>query len=124
MSAGGGGGFIDLKNSMFDKQTLGTFLKFVYQTLRSLGLCSDFRAFMFRLSCVRQTFVCSCSDFRAFFDVSRLCNFERTRPRCAFIFGLDKLASVWDLNLGLFLFFSFFFWKTNFLLSYHYVKQK
>ena len=42
--------------------------------------CSDFRAFMSRLSCVRQTFVRSCSDFRAFFDVSRLCNFERTTP--------------------------------------------
>ena len=37
----------------------------------------------------------SCSDFRAFFDVSRLCNFDRV-----FIFGLDILASVWDLNLG------------------------
>ena len=41
---------------------------------------TDFRAFMSRLSCVRQTFVRSCSDFRAFFDVSRLCNFERTTP--------------------------------------------
>ena len=60
----------------------------------------DFRAFMFRLSCVRQTFVRSCSDFRAFFDVSRLCNFERTTPPRAFIFGLDILASVRDLNLG------------------------
>ena len=39
----------------------------------------DFRAFD-RLSRVRQTFVRSCSDFRAFFDVSRLCNFERTTP--------------------------------------------
>ena len=36
----------------------------------------DFRAFMSRLSCVHQTFVRSCSDFRTFFDVSRLCNFE------------------------------------------------
>ena len=62
--------------------------------------CPDFRAFMSRLSCVRQTFVHSCSDFRAFFDVSRLCNFERTTPPRAFIFGLDILASVWDLNLG------------------------
>ena len=42
--------------------------------------CSDFRAFMSRLSCVRQTFVRSCSDFFSFFDVSRLCNFERTTP--------------------------------------------
>ena len=36
-----------------------------------------------RLSCVHQIFVRLCPHFRAF------------------IFGLDKLASAWDLNLGL-----------------------
>ena len=49
----------------------------VHQTfVRSTDYCS----FMSRLWCVHQIFVLSCSDFRAFFDVSRLCNFERTTP--------------------------------------------
>ena len=59
----------------------------------------DFRE-VNRLSCIPQTLVRSCSDFRAFFDVSRLCDFERTPPPRAFICCLDILASVWDLNLG------------------------
>ena len=76
--------------------------------------CPDFRAFD-RLSCVHvQTFVRSCPDFRAFDRLScvhvqtfvRFLMFPdyvilnaRRLPR-AFIFGLDILASVWDLNLG------------------------
>ena len=76
--------------------------------------CPDFRAFD-RLSCVHvQTFVRSCPDFRAFDRLScvHVQTFVRflmfpdyvilntfDRPR-AFIFGLDILASVWDLNLG------------------------
>ena len=62
---------------------------------------TDFCAFMSRLSCVRQTFVRSCSDFRAFFDVYfDYVILNARRPPRAFIFGLDILASVWDLNLG------------------------
>ena len=49
-------------------------------------------AFMFRPLCVHfQTFVRSCSEFRAFFDVFRLWDFERTRPPRAFIAGLNNL---------------------------------
>ena len=77
--------------------------------------CPDFRAFMFRLSCVHvQTFSRSCPDFRAFDRLScvHVQTFVRflmlpdyvilnaRRPPRAFIFGLDILASVWDLNLG------------------------
>ena len=42
-----------------------------------------------RLSCVHQTFVRSCPDFRAFFLVSRLCKFERTTPPSCVHLGLD-----------------------------------
>ena len=78
--------------------------------------CSDFRAFMSRLSCVHvQTFVRSCPDFRAFdrhscVHVQTFVRFlmfpdyiilNARRPPRAFIFGLDILASVWDLNLGI-----------------------
>ena len=77
--------------------------------------CPDFRAFI-RLSCVHvQTFVRSCPDFRAFDRLScvHVQTFVRfsmfpdyvilnaRRPPRAFIFGLDILASLWDLNLGL-----------------------
>ena len=69
---------------------------------------------MYRLSCVRQTFVRSCPDFRAFDRLScvHVQTFVRflmfpdyvilnaRRPPRAFIFGLDILASVWDLSLG------------------------
>ena len=70
---------------------------------------------MSRLSCVHvQTFVRSCPDFRAFDRLScvHVQTFVRflmfpdyvilnaRRPPRAFIFGLDILASVWDLNLG------------------------
>ena len=76
--------------------------------------CPDFRAFD-RLSCVHvQTFVRSCPDFRAFDRLScvQVQTFVRflmfpdyvilntRRPPRAFIFGLDILSSVWDLNLG------------------------
>ena len=55
--------------------------------------CSDFRAFMFRFPCVHQTFVLSCSHFHTFFDVSTLCNFERTTSPWALVVGVDILAS-------------------------------
>ena len=76
--------------------------------------CPDFRAFI-RLSCIHvQTFVRSCPDFRAFDRLScvHVQTFVRflmfpdyvilnaRHPPRAFIFGLDLLASVWDLNLG------------------------
>ena len=57
------------------------FNRFLSVHVQTFVRSTDFRAFMFRLSCVHvQTFVRSCSDFRAFFDVFRLCNFERTTP--------------------------------------------
>ena len=60
----------------------------------------DFRAFMSRLSCVHQTFVRSCPDFRLFLMFPDYVILNARRPPRAFIFGLDILASVWDLNLG------------------------
>ena len=56
------------------------FIRLSFVHVQTFVRSSDFRAFMSRLSCVHQTFVRSCSDFRAFFNVSRLCNCERTTP--------------------------------------------
>ena len=77
--------------------------------------CPDFRAFT-RLSCVQPIIVRSCPDFGAFtrfscFHVQTFVRFlmfpdyvilNARRPPRAFIFGLDILAFVWDLNLGYF----------------------
>ena len=58
-------------------------------------VCSpDFRAFMSTLSCVHvQTFV-------RFLMLPDCVILNARRPPRAFIFGLDILASVWDLSLG------------------------
>ena len=83
--------------------------------------CSDFRALMCRLSCLHQTFLRSCPGFRAFTRLLfvHVQTFERflmfpdyvilnaRRPHRAFIFGLDRLAAVWDLNLGMLDYFIF-----------------
>ena len=86
-------------------------LSCVHQTF--VRSCPDFGAFT-RLSCVQPIFVSSCPNFRAFDRLScvHVQTFVRflmfpdyviwnaRRPPRAFIFGLDILASVWDLNLG------------------------
>ena len=69
---------------------------------------SRFRAFLFRPSCLQQTFAHSCSVpltfmrlscvlVQTFFDVSRLCYFEHMTPPLPPIFGLN--TCVWGLSL-------------------------
>ena len=59
--------------------------------------CPDFRAFIFRIFCVRAFVFFVHLRFSMFPDYVVL---DSRRPPRVIIFGLDILASVWDLNLG------------------------
>ena len=81
-----------------------SFLVWTWTHEKSNERTKFFCAFMSRLSCVHESFLrsCSCPDFRAFTSL-RFPDYvilNARRPPLPVIFGLDILASVWDLRLG------------------------